>query len=301
MERTERPLYALFLRLCAVVVSSTVYMLVKYCGESGISVPEIMFWRQAACFPLIILWLTATGRFAEIRTKRAGTHAVRTIISTTTMGLIFTATVLLPLAVSTTLSFTSPLFAVLLAAWSFKQRVSAWQWFAVVLGFTGIVIVAQPNGEQVASVGVGLMLFAALLIALINFQVRDLARTESVAGIVFWLSLFGTLLTAPLMHFYMQSHSAVEWGLLVALGVFGALGQLLTTASLRYGAVTSVIVMDYSQLLWATLYGWLIWERLPNSALYLGAPLIVVAGLVIAWRETRRTGRESAETILPTG
>jgi len=300
MERSERPLYALFLRLCAVVVSSTVYMLVKYCGESGISVPEIMFWRQAACFPLIVLWLTAAGSFSEIRTKRVGAHAMRTIISTSTMGLIFTATVLLPLAVSTTLSFTSPIFAVLLAAWSFRQRVGGWQWFAVILGFTGIVIVAQPNGEPVSSVGVGLMLFAALLIALINFQVRDLARTESVAGIVFWLSLFGTLLTAPLLPFYMESHSVGEWGLLVALGVFGALGQLLITASLRYGSVTSVIVMDYSQLLWATFYGWFIWGRLPNLALYIGAPLIVVAGLVIAWRETRVVGREPAEAIIPT-
>lgn len=298
MERTQRPLYALFLRLCAVVVSSTVYMLVKYCGERGISVPEILFWRQAACFLLIVACLMASGRLAEVRTKRPGIHAVRAIISTATMGLIFSATVLLPLAVSTTLSFTSPLFAVLLAACSFKQKISAWQWFAVVLGFTGIVIVAQPDGGQVSIMGVALMLLAALLIALINFQVRDLARTESIAGIVFWLSLFGTLLSAPLMPFYMQGHSAAQWGLLIGLGVFGALGQLLITASLRYGAVTSVIVMDYSQLIWASLYGWLIWDRLPSSTLYLGAPLIVMAGAVIAWRETRRTGRELARTIL---
>jgi drug/metabolite transporter (DMT)-like permease len=298
MERSQRPLYALALRLCAVIASSTVYMLVKFSGESGISVPEIMFWRQAACLPVIILWLTATGRLREIRTKRAGTHAVRTMISTITMGLIFTATVLLPLAVSTTLGFTSPLFAVLLAAWSFKQNIGAWQWFAVILGFAGIVIIAQPDGEPVSSAGVALMLLAALLIALINFQVRDLARTESVAGIVFWLSLFGTLLTAPLMPFYMHTYSPFQWTFVIALGVLGAVGQLLLTASLRYGAVTSVIVMDYSQLIWATFYGWFVWDKLPSSTLYLGAPLIVAAGTVIAWREKREAGKHSAEARL---
>ena len=299
MERSQRPLYALALRLCAVIASSTVYMLVKYSGESGISVPEIIFWRQAACLPVIILWLTASSRLGEIRTRRAGTHAVRALISTIAMGLMFTATVLLPLAVSTTLGFTSPLFAVLLAAWYFKHNVGSWQWFAVVLGFAGVVIVAQPHGEPVSSVGMALMLLAAFLLALINFQVRDLARTESVAGIVFWLSLFGTLLTAPLMPYYMQTYTPFQWALVVALGVLGAAGQLLLTASLRYGAVTSVIVMDYSQLIWATFYGWFVWDKLPGSTLYLGTPLIVAAGTVIAWRGRREAGRRSAEARLP--
>lgn len=299
MERAERPLFALGLRLCAVIASSTVYMLVKYSGESGISVQEMMFWRQAACLPVIVLWLTATRRLGEIGTQRAGTHALRTVISTMTMGLLFTATMLLPLAMSTTLGFTSPLFAVLLAAWSFRQKIGPWQWAAVVLGFAGIVIVAQPSGEHVSSAGVALMLLAAFLVALINFQVQDLARTESVAGIVFWLSLFGTLFTAPIMPFYMQEHSLLQWGLVLALGVLGAVGQLLLTASLRYGAVTSVIVMDYSQLIWATLYGWLIWDKLPSPTLYLGAPLIVTAGIIIAWRERRRSTARAAASVLP--
>lgn len=299
MERAERPLLALALRLCAVIAASTVYMLVKYSGESGISVPEIMFWRQAACLPVIVLWLTATGRLAEIRTRRAGTHAVRAMISTIAMGLMFTATVLLPLAMSTTLGFTSPLFAVLLAAWTFKHRIGARQWSAVVLGFAGIVIVAQPSGEHISSLGVALMLLAAFLIALVNFQVRDLARTESVGGIVFWLSLFGMLMTAPLMPFYMQGHTPLQWALVIALGVLGALGQLLLTASLRYGAVTSVIVMDYSQFIWATVYGWLIWDKMPSSTLYLGAPLIVAAGVVIAWRERQRAVLRAGASSLP--
>ncbi|MGZ3259568.1 MAG: EamA/RhaT family transporter, partial [Croceibacterium sp.] len=59
------------------------------------------------------------------------------------------------------------------------------------------------------------------------------------------------------------------------------------TAALRFGAVASVIVMDYSSLFWATLYGWLLFDSLPPASTWLGAPLIMAAGLVIAWREHR--------------
>jgi drug/metabolite transporter (DMT)-like permease len=60
---------------------------------------------------------------------------------------------------------------------------------------------------------------------------------------------------------------------------------MLLTAALRFGAVASVIVMDYSMLFWATLWGWLIWDHLPPAATWVGAPLIIGAGLLIAWRE----------------
>src|SRR3546814_15556841 len=114
---------------------------------------------------------------------------------------------------------------------------------------------------------------------------RKTSSAYSVTGIVFWLSLFGTLVTAPLVPFYRQGHSAAQWGILIALGGFGALGQLLITASFRYGAVTSVIVMDYSPLIWAAFYGWLIWDRLPSSTLYLGAR-----------SDGRRVGKECVRT-----
>ncbi len=72
---------------------------------------------------------------------------------------------------------------------------------------------------------------------------------------------------------------------MLAIGVAGTIGQLLMVASLRHGAVSSVIVMDYTALIWAMAYGWLVWDKLPSAATWLGAPLIVIAGLLIAWRE----------------
>lgn len=285
MERPQRPLFALALRAGAVAAFSTMFMIIKYAGESGISVPEIMFWRQAACLPVILMWMAATRQLHEFGTKRIGSHAARAMVGMTSMALTFTGTVLLPLAESTVLAFACPLFAVVLAAFFFKDRVGPWRWSAVLLGFAGVVIVAQPGGEPVSSLGVALMLTGALMVAVINYLIRDLSKSESSVTIVFWFSLFGTLLMAPLMPFYMIAHTPFGWLTVLSLGVTGAIGQLLMTASLRHGSVASVIVVDYTQLIWATGFGWLVWDKLPAPALYFGAPLIIAAGAIIAFRE----------------
>ena len=89
--------------------------------------------------------------------------------------------------------------------------------------------------------------------------------------------------------FVMTAHDTTSWLLLLGIGLAGALGQLLLTAALRFGTVASVIVMDYSGLFWATLNGWALFGMLPPATTWLGAPLIVAAGLIIAWREHRLT------------
>lgn len=297
MEQPQRPLYALALRVAAVAAFGTMFMIIKYAGESGVAVPEIMFWRQAACLPVILMWMAATRQLHEFRTERIGSHAARALVGMTSMALTFTGTVLLPLAESTVLSFACPLFAVVLAGFFFKDKVGPWRWSAVLLGFAGVVIVAQPGGEPVSHLGVAMMLTGAMMVAVINYLIRDLSKTESSVTIVFWFSLFGTVLMAPLQPFYMTGHDAWGWLVVLSLGVTGAMGQLLMTASLRHGSVASVIVVDYTQLIWATGFGWLVWDKLPTTALWLGAPLIIAAGAIIAFREqvlSRQRKREMA-------
>jgi drug/metabolite transporter (DMT)-like permease len=90
------------------------------------------------------------------------------------------------------------------------------------------------------------------------------------------------------------AHDTKEWLLLGGIGVSGLIGQLGLTGSLRFAPVSTVIVMDYSTLMWATTFGWLVWDHLPGPATWLGAPLIVGAGLLIVWRERQRTATSAA-------
>jgi drug/metabolite transporter (DMT)-like permease len=84
-------------------------------------------------------------------------------------------------------------------------------------------------------------------------------------------------------------HDLAGWAMLFGIGATGLVAQLLMTAALRYGSVASVIVMDYSQFGWATLWGWLVFAHVPSAQTWIGAPAIIAAGLIIAWREQVRS------------
>ncbi len=274
------------------VLLATMFMLAKYASQTGVSLPEIMFWRQVVTLPMLGGWLLLSGSLHRLKTQRLGAHAVRAGVGMIGMVTNFGAAILLPLAQATTLSFTTPIFAVLIAVLVFREKVGPWRWLAVILGFAGVVIVAQPGHMPASALGTAAGVAAGLMVAIISFQIRDLARTEDPISVVFYFALFGTMMAALALPFFTTPHTAFQWLLLLALGVVGTLAQLLMTAALRYGAVATIIVMDYTALIWSTLYGWLIWHQLPPSTTWIGAPAILGAGAIIAWRE-HRAGRDA--------
>lgn len=246
-----------------------------------------MFWRQLPTVPLLLGWFALKGRSDLLTTRRLGAHVKRSGFGIVGMALNFGAATLLPLAVATTLNYSSAIFAVVLSALVLREPTGPWRWGAVALGFAGVVLIAQPWGNELPLIGAAIALAAAFMIALISVQLRDLGRTEHPLTIVFYFSLFTVPLLALAMPFVSTAHDAADWLLLLACGLIGLLGQVLLTAALRYGAVANVIVMDYSGLVWATLFGWLVFDNLPPASTWLGAPLVVAAGLLIAWREHR--------------
>jgi drug/metabolite transporter (DMT)-like permease len=291
---------AITLRLMAMVMLSTMFMLVKLAGRSGVSAAEMVFWRQAMAVPLIAGGLLMTGRLPMLRTRRLGTHAARA--TTGTLGLVcnVTAAMLLPLPVGTTLGFTEPIFAVLITALVVRDKVGPWRWLAVVLGFLGVLVITRPDApvQDLPLVGLAAGLGAGVIVAVVSFQIRDLARTEEPIACVFWFAFFGSLFAAVLLPFYGRAHEPQIWLLLVAVGVTGTLAQLLITAALRHGAVATVVVMDYTALIWATTYGYTVFGDAPPPSIWFGAPLIIAAGLVITWREHVLSKRISPTSAL---
>ncbi len=285
MEPVQKPLYALGLRLLAAMVLTTLMMTVKFTAQSGVAFPEILFWRQVPSIILILSWLALRGQVSRLKTHRLRDHTRRAMLGMTGMFFTFGAPVLLPLAAATTLGFTTPVFAVILSALVLRETVGPVRWLAVALGFAGVVVIVQPWHFVLPPLGAAVGLGAGLMVALISIQVRDLGRTEEPLSVVFWFATISAPVLALGLPFYASWHSPWQWFLLLGGGVLGLIGQLLLTASLRYGQVASVIVMDYSSLIWATLFGWLIWDELPPESTWYGAPLVIAAGGVIAWRE----------------
>lgn len=281
----QKPLFALVLRLGAALVLSLMLVFVKLLGESGVHLAEILFWRQAVTIPVLGGWLFFTGSMVLLKTNRLALHGKRAAVGLVGMSLNFGGVMLLPLAEATTFNFTSAIWAVILSAILLREKVGPYRWTAVMLGFAGVIVIAQPGGGNIPLIGAMVSLSAAFMIALISIQVRDLGKTENPLTIVFYFSAFTTPVLALALPFVAQGHTTEQWLLLGGLALFGILGQFLLTAALRYGAVASVIVMDYSALIWATVFGWGVFDQLPPAATWIGAPLIIAAGITIAWRE----------------
>ncbi|MHA6317007.1 DMT family transporter [Altererythrobacter sp. CAU 1778] len=294
---TQRPLAALAMRLCAALILSAMFALAKLLSESGVPLVDILFWRQVPTIVLVLCWLAMRGQLGRLRTERPGSHGRRAVYGVIGMVLNFGAVTLLPLAEATTLNFTSAIWAVILSSLLLKEAVGRYRWAAVLLGFIGVVVITQPGHSPIPLFGAAVGLGAAFMIALISIQIRDLGRTEEPLTVVFYFALFSVPMLLPVLLWQgAPAHSPYQWALLAALGLTGLLGQLLLTASLRYGSVASVIVMDYSALIWATLFGFLLFDRLPSSTTWLGAPMVVLAGLIIAWREHHLSRRTAPPT-----
>lgn len=269
--------------------------LIKLASESGVHLLEIAFWRQFVSLPILFGLAMATGGIARLATKRPKAHLVRGIYGLVGMMLNFGGVIMLPLAEATTIGFSAPIFAVILSIVLLKESVGIWRWSAVIAGFAGIVIIAQPGGGSIPLDGALVALGAAFMIALISIQIRDLGRTDKPLVIVFWFSAISVVALLPAMLWMHEPLSGYQWALLLGIGLSGTWGQMLITIALRFGQVSSVIVMDYSSLIWATLYGWLIFAVLPTTNLWFGAPLIIAAGVIITWRERVATKHRFAD------
>lgn len=280
-----RPFLALGVRLLAAAALATMAMLVKLASERGVHLGELLFWRQATTLLTMACLLGFSGGFAALRTQRLGAHFGRAISGIICMCFVYGSLILLPLAEATVLGFTTPLFAVLLSVTLFGEKVGHYRWGAVLLGFTGVAIIVQPGSATIAPAGLATGLIAGAMVAWVSFQVQDLNTSENPLGIVFWFAALTTPILALLLPLFWTSHDPATWFVVGAVGVSGTVAQLLLTTSLRFGSAATIIVMDYTALLWATFYGWSVFDRLPPPALWLGAPLIIAAGLLIAWRE----------------
>ena len=258
---------------------------IKLGHDADIATPELIFYRFAFGLPPLLAWMAATGSLRAWRTRRPLAHLTRGVLGLATMALAFSALAYLPLAESATIGFLAPLFSVMLSALVLGERVGRYRWSAVALGFAGVLIVMQPAGSALPPVGLGLALASALGVAAVTITIRQIGRTESTATIVLWFTLFAMTASGATLPFFAETHDGGEWLILAALGLAGGVGQICLTASLRYAPVPVVAPFDYSQLIWAVLLGWMLWQVQPLTSTWAGAAVIVASGLFTVWRE----------------
>lgn len=287
MRTQDRLLPAIGYRLMSVLAFATMGAFIKMAEMRGAKLAELLFFRQALALPVVCTAILLGPGLATLRTRRLPAHILRTTIGLTSMSFMFTTVILLPLAEATTLQFTVPIFATILGAIVLREATGWHRWAAVVAGFIGVVIVAQPGSGHFPLLGAATGLIAALMSATVSILLRHIGKTEPATTTVFYFSLLSLVPLAPFFWMSVGAHDPWTWTLLVLIGLTGGVGQIGMTSSLSLAPVAVVVPMDYSGLIWATLYGWLLFAVLPTGWTWVGAPIIVASGLYIVWREHR--------------
>jgi drug/metabolite transporter (DMT)-like permease len=263
------------------------WALVKLLGTRDVHLVELLFYRQAFAVPVVYAWIVWTTGPRGIATNRLDLHVTRTFVGLTSMAFNFGAVMLLPLAESTTIGFSAPIFATIFSALVLREATGIHRWIAVLVGFAGVVVMARPDAGHFPLFGLVIAIIAAVGVATISIILRSMARSETPSAIVFWFTLLSVPPLGLLMLWFGQGHDPVTWALILAMGVCGGIAQLLLTNALKWARVVIVMPMDYSAIVWAALLGWLFWGTLPIASTWLGAGLIVASGLYIVLREHR--------------
>jgi drug/metabolite transporter (DMT)-like permease len=201
------------------------------------------------------------------------------------MACFFLSYALLPLGEAVSLASSGPLFMTALSVPLLGEKVGPRRWSAVIVGFVGVLVMMRP-GSGLFQPAALVAVTAAFCYALAMTQVRRLSRSESSTAIVFYFTLFATLVGAASLPFDAVMPTWPEMPLLVAIGLLGGIAQFTMTAAFRRTAVAIIAPFDYLGLVFAMIYGFLVWGDLPDLWLVTGAAIVVASGIYIVHRET---------------
>lgn len=288
---------AIATRLLSAFLFATMNAVIKLAQAHGASLGEILFYRQFVAAILVGTVVVAGPGAVSLKTAKFPAHVLRAVVGLSAMACTFSAILALPLAEATTLGFTMPIFATILGALILREKTGIHRWGAVVLGFVGVLIVAQPGAANFPIWGAVAGLAGAFLTAMVSILLRQISRTEQTLTIVFWFSTLSLLPLGLVYAYAAQAHPPVTWLLMIGVGALGGVAQLAMTSALGLGPVSVVAPMDYSSLIWAAVYGWVIFAVLPDAATWIGAPVIVASGLYIVWREHIRRRTDIQQTM----
>lgn len=285
-----RPVLGVGLKLLSVVLLGTMAACVKYLGDAVPS-GQIIFVRGVISISLLALIAWRVEGLHLLKTRDWKSHALRSLSGTISMFCLFTALTLIPFADVTAITFTAPMFLTVLAMVFLGERIHAFRWSALGVGFLGVVIMVGPyvSFGQENSVGALVALGAAVFSALAMMFLRGMSGGggEHAVTITFYFSLTSMVFAALTALAGWPMPTALQWLVIVAAGVLGVLGQLLLTFSYRYAEASTIAPLDYTNLVVAVVYGYFLFGEAPGLSTWIGAPLVVAAGLVILWREYR--------------
>lgn len=226
----------------------------------------------------------------QIRSQSIVLQCARSIFMLTTTVLFFIGVHLLPLATASTIMFVSPIFVTILSIFLLEEKVGMRRWAGVATGFVGAMVVVRP-GFEAFDWSMLFVLTAALTHAFYQIFTRKARLYDSPITSLFYTGLVGALVMTAVVPHQWQSVEGSDYLLLASLGLAGGIGHLCLIRAFRSAPASVVAPFSYTSLIWATLFGYILFSDLPDRWTLIGACLIIISGLYILHRE--RVSRES--------
>jgi drug/metabolite transporter (DMT)-like permease len=261
------------------------------------SVIEIAFYRNlVACVPFLMAIFIFGRREILVIQSKPRAIALRAVLGTVTLITTFAAYSLMPMAETAVLLFTASLFVPVLGVAILGEKVGPYRWTAVLVGFVGVAIMVNPTGET-NTLGVALALCAALMQAFMSILLRHMSGHERPETITFYFFVIGTFVTGLALPFVATGPTLAEIPLFFGIGLTGAAAQWLYSTALKNTPLAVVAIFNYSSIVWAMLFGWLIWNDWPLPIVLAGSVVVIASNMLIIWRENRL--RKSIEENIP--
>jgi S-adenosylmethionine uptake transporter len=270
--------------LIAFAIYSTHDVFVKFLGGQY-SAFQIVFFSVLFSFPLVAIMLIGDRSDGNLRPKHPWWSLIRTISTMLTAVSAFYAFSVLPLAQTYAILFAAPLLITLLAIPVLGEKVGIRRGLAIVVGLIGVMIVLRPTG---ADLGLGHLaaLTAAVCSSLSSVIVRKIGQDERSVVLLLFPMIANFIVMGAAMPFFYTPMPIEHMGMIVIIAAFGFVASLFVISAYRQAEAVIVAPMQYSQMIWATIFGILIFNETPDELTLLGAAIIMASGLYIVLRES---------------
>ncbi len=244
---------------------------------------EIAFFRFFFGFFVLLPVLMRTG-FAPLKTKRLGMHLIRVALGSVATLAMFYALSVTPLAQVAALSFTMPIFATVLAIVILREFVGIRRWSAILVGFAGTYVILRP-GAGTIELGALLVVGASVLYGIMVIIIKSLTRTDSPLTLTsYQICLMSPIVLVPAL-FVWQWPTWPQLAWLAAIGVVAAISVLVFAMALKEADTAPVMSLNFLQLLWAALIGFVFFAEIPGLYTWIGGAMIIGSTTYIAYRE----------------
>ncbi len=250
----------------------------------GVPVFQIVFFVVLFSFVPFVFMLAFSTKEISLRPQLPGLVALRCVFTVSSLLCVFYAFNSLPMTQVYSLLFAAPVMITLLSIFVLGEKVKVIRWIAILLGLAGIIVVLQPNNVEL-SLGHLAALAGAASVACTSVITRKIGSREHSVTLLLYPMLANVVVSGALVMLVYQPMPGIALLKMCAIGLISVMGQMLMINAYRSCEAQYIAPMQYSQMLWAIVYGALVFNESIDRNVVLGSLIIVISGLLFIWRE----------------